>query len=101
MQASYGDPVLLSGSAPSFAGAAFTGVKIVNKRGEQTFARQLTIRCDDGTNDLLVSLNGGTSSITVKRTDLQGVTFVGPIHEFAVKAAAGASSAWSAIASVA
>jgi len=101
MQAASGDPVILSGSAPAFAGAAFTGVKILNKRGEQTFAKQITIRCDDATNDLLVSLNGGTSSITVKKTDLTGVTFIGPLHEFAVKAAAGASSAWSAIATVA
>lgn len=36
-------------------------VDFVNPQGEKTFCRGLTIRNDDGTNDLLVSFNSGVS----------------------------------------
>ena len=92
-----GAPVTLSGTATT----TWTNVSIVNPQGVATFAREISIR-NDGTSgsgpNLLVSLNGGTTSITIEAQAER--TIKGPVTYFAVQSAS-STAAWSAIVSTA
>lgn len=93
-----GDPVIQTGTTA--ANPAWSPVPIKDKRGNPSFATSVTIRNEDATHDLNVSLDGGTTFITIKQGDTEGRTFDGPLVAFAVQASAGTAK-WSAVASVA
>jgi hypothetical protein len=59
------------GSIQPLGGTATTTlavIKIVNAKNEQHFAREIVLRNDDPTNNLLVSFDGGTTFETLKPT---------------------------------
>jgi hypothetical protein len=95
-----GDPTILKGTTSAQPG--WTGVPILNKRGQPTFAKVITVRNEDATNALNVSLDGGATFITIPQGDVTGREFDGPLISFAVQSGGGAASTadWSAIASV-
>jgi hypothetical protein len=94
-----GVPVTISGTAPS---GTWTRVLIKNERGDPTFCRKLVVRCDDAANNLLISLDGGKTSVPIPKASgsLSERTFDGPITSVSVSGSGG-TSAYSMVASTA
>ncbi len=92
---------MLRGKPKDFSGSATTTLvmkDITNTKGVGTFARRLTFTNNDGTNDLLVTVDNGITFSTIKpnrQMDLEAV-----VNRFGVKSSAGVVP-YTALASIA
>lgn len=82
-----GEPVLAKGTTTGRP--VWTRYKIVNKRGVLSFAKKLVVRNEDAANSLNVSLDGGTTVLTIPHGDGEGRLFKGPLTDVYLQAGSG------------
>ena len=90
-----GEPNTMEGPATT----SWTRLYVTNRRGDKSFARQITFTCTDAANDLWVSFDGGATKVVVRHLG-ESLVVPGPVKSFSVRASA-ATAAWSAALSVA